>query len=238
MMVGINIARRYNVNKIILAKLFDNYGVLKEIENKLDSALYYYKMSLEIKYELNDTIGIPYSLNKLANGYALKGNFSKAFKYLTKSDFYRAKEKSDYGRADNLAYWGDLYSMQSIIDSAIVYYEASLFLSQKNNYSFLIEYCLNNLSDLYKNKKDYSKAYDYLYKHSKFKDSLMTLEREKQVSELEVSFETAMKDKMIRKQGEKIESLKILFVSMSTFIMLILIFLFIIYSFQKKRIHF
>ncbi len=53
-----------------LRGIYDNYGVLLEFTNDLDSALYFYKKALDIKYTLSDSIGIPYGLNHLAGLYA------------------------------------------------------------------------------------------------------------------------------------------------------------------------
>lgn len=235
MLAGIKIARTYNVPQITLAKLLDNYGVLKEMENKLDSALYYYNQALIIKYKLKDSVGIPYSLNKIANCYSLKGNYNEALRYLKMSDLYRAKEKGDYGRADNLAYYGDVYSMKGLVDSAIVYYEASLELSKRNNYTFLIEHCLIQLAELYKKKNDLIMAYDYSQKYNRFKDSVMIKERENQVSELSVAFETNQKEKLIKVQDEKIKQRTFLLVLSTTFIMIILILFFIISKIQRQK---
>ena len=47
-----------------MAKTYDNYGVLHQ-DSDIDSAIFYYKKSLEIKKTNRDLIGIPYSLNKL-----------------------------------------------------------------------------------------------------------------------------------------------------------------------------
>src|SRR5690554_620946 len=49
-----------------LKDIYNNYGVLKEINKELDSAAFYFEKGLAIKQKLNDTIGIPYSWSNLA----------------------------------------------------------------------------------------------------------------------------------------------------------------------------
>ena len=59
-----------------LSSIYDNYGVLKEMQVQYDSAFTFYKKSLAIKESLKDSIGIPYILNNIAGIYALKKQFS------------------------------------------------------------------------------------------------------------------------------------------------------------------
>ena len=68
-----------------LKDIYNNYGVLKEINKELDSALFYFEKGLQIKLKLNDTIGIPYSWSNLAGVYGLQENFSKSREYFNKS---------------------------------------------------------------------------------------------------------------------------------------------------------
>ena len=61
-----------------LKDIYNNYGVLKEINQELDSAIFYFEKGLLIKQKLNDTIGIPYSWSNLAGTYGLQENFFKS----------------------------------------------------------------------------------------------------------------------------------------------------------------
>ena len=63
---AISIAEREKLDLRIMDKLYDNYGVLKEMQNDLDSAMYFYNKALRIKEEFVEPIAIPYSLNKIA----------------------------------------------------------------------------------------------------------------------------------------------------------------------------
>src|SRR5690606_39046937 len=71
------------------ATAFDNYGVLHEMKGDQDSALFYYRSSLALKERSNDTVGIPYSLNKIATNHILRGEFVTAEEILWKADSIR-----------------------------------------------------------------------------------------------------------------------------------------------------
>lgn len=235
MMKGIQIAENYKVSKPTLAKLYDNFGVLKEMEGKIDSALLLYNKALKIKYELKDTIGIPYSLNKIANAKALQGKFSEAYDYLKQSDYYRAKEKSDYGRADNLAYYGDFYSMEGKIDSAIYYYQKSLDLSLKNGYTFLVQFIYQQLSDLYAKKQDYLKSLEYYKKYTAYKDSLSNIATNQRIAELEIAFETSEKDKLIAQKELQLRQRAILFITIGTTLLFLVLTMTGLYAYQVQK---
>lgn len=235
MQKGISIAINRDVKKEIVTKLYDNYGVLKEMEGNLDSALILYFKALRSKETLNDSIGIPYSLNKIANAYALKKNFRQAFYFLSLSDQYRMKESSDYGRADNFTYYGDFFSMQGKIDSAIAYFQKSLQLSTINGYTFLIPYCYEMISDLYQRKGDYANSLNYYKKYISYKDSLTNADTNQKIAELEVAFESAQKDKLITEKELLLRQRALLFIIIGTILLLIIILMLVMYGYQVQK---
>ncbi|MCX8055994.1 MAG: histidine kinase [Ignavibacteria bacterium] len=235
MLKGIKIAEKYKLSKPTLAKLYDNYGVLKEMEGKLDSALLLYKRALRLKTEINDTIGIPYSLNKIANVKALQGKFSEAYYYLSLSDNYREKETHDYGRADNLAYHGDFLTMEGKIDSAIYYYKKSLDISLKNGYTFLVQFIYQQLSNLYSQKKDFYNSLEYYKKYIAYKDSLINIATNEKIAELEIAFETSEKDKLIAQKELQLRQRAILFITIGTTLLFLVLTMTGLYAYQVQK---
>ncbi|PKL88280.1 MAG: hypothetical protein CVV23_11130 [Ignavibacteriae bacterium HGW-Ignavibacteriae-2] len=190
---GLHLAEKNKYDSLIVS-LYDNYGVLKEMENKLDSADYFYKKSLSSKENMKDTIGIPYSLNKLAGIESMKYNFIAALDYLKRSDVFRKKEIGDFGRAENYAAYGDVYKRMNLIDSAIISFKRCLSLSGKNGINFLIRYSYEQLTDLYKKKGDYREAYKNLEMLSLHKDSVLNKEVNLNIAQLEINYESEKKD--------------------------------------------
>lgn len=182
-----------------LSKIYDNYGQLLQ-GDKLDSAIYYYNRALNIKRKYNDHIGIPYSLNKLATAYSTKKEYTKAFKMLDASDFYRRKEKGLQGIADNLAYRGDIFFDMKQKDSATYYYEKSLKLAKQVKFQALVRFCYDRLTTLYSEKKDFKSAFKYQRLLKNHDDSLLNVETRNKMANLQVEFETEKKQKEIVQQ--------------------------------------
>ena len=187
-----------------LCGLYDNYGVLHEMNNSLDSAQYFYQKALNLKTAFSDTIGIPYSLNNLAGISAMQGNYSEAFKLLQRSDEYRNKEKGNYGRIENLIFYGEIYFRMEKLDSAITKFNQCLTISDTLDQSYSIRYCFEQLSKLYEQKKDYRNAFLNQRKYSAYKDSVLNIQTNSKIAELEIDYETEKKDRQIAEKNLKI----------------------------------
>ena len=66
-------------------------------ESDPDSAAFYYRMGLDLKLALTDSLGIPYSLNHLSGLAAQQGDIAEARRLLAQSDRYRAATGSTSG---------------------------------------------------------------------------------------------------------------------------------------------
>ena len=237
MRLAIKTSEEHSVPQVYRSKLYDNYGVLKEMQNDADSAIYFYRRALEIKTSNKDTIGIPYSLNKIAVLKATQGKFSDAFNYLDLSDSYRNKESGNFGRMENLSFRGDFLMIQNRIDEAIDAFEKAMKLAKEINYSYMILYCYENLTELYKRKKQFDKALDYHLKYATYKDSLTNTEINTKVAQLEIAYETEQKNKLIaeKEYDLKSKSQQLTFTIITLVLLLILIFALYKFELQKRK---
>lgn len=225
MQSAIFIAEKNNLPQFKLSKLYDNYGVLKEMENQFDSAFYFYNKALRIKKSLNDSIGIPYSLNKIAVLNATLGNFREAYNYLKLSDEYRNKEQGEFGRLENLSLHGDFLVLENKTDEAIIKFNEVFQLAKKINYSYLMLYSLENLIKLYKKEKDYQLALDKMELYSSLKDSIDGYQIRSRIAQLEIAYETQKKDRIISENQLKLRAKEQqLIFAITSLILLVIIF--------------
>jgi tetratricopeptide (TPR) repeat protein len=108
MQKGMQIALDNKLQKPLLS-IYNNYGVLKEMQNQLDSALYFYNKGLKIKEQIKDSVGIPYSLNNIAGVYLIRKQFDNAKINYEKALQIRQKIDDKIGISENHSYFGDLY---------------------------------------------------------------------------------------------------------------------------------
>lgn len=196
---GKTIAESKN-NEVVLKDIYNNYGVIKEIKNQLDSALYYYNKSLDIKQKIKDTIGIPYSYSNMAGVYGIQKNFEKAKEYFNLALIKRLQWKDSTTIAENYTQIGEVYLAEEKFDQAINWIHKSLPLSKAKQYQNLTQYNYKLLSDIYKTKKNTDSALHYFEQFSTIKDSIHSLKVEQSIAALTIEYETEKKENEILKQ--------------------------------------
>ncbi|QQX75350.1 MULTISPECIES: tetratricopeptide repeat protein [Aequorivita] len=183
-----------------LKDIYNNYGVLKEINKELDSALFYFEKGLQIKLKLNDTIGIPYSWSNLAGVYGLQENFSKSREYFSKSLQQRLQWADSLGIAENYTQLGEVFVAEQKWRNAIPLVHKSLPISKKKQYQNLTQYNYKLLSDIYKKLKNTDSALYYFEQYAAIKDSVHGLKVQERIAALNVEFETEKKQNEILQQ--------------------------------------
>lgn len=183
-----------------LKDIYNNYGILKEINNELDSALYYFNRGLEIKLKINDTIGVPYSWSNMAGVYGLQENFSKSREYFNKSLQQRLVWADSLGIAENYTQLGEVFMAEKKWKEAIPLMHKSLPISLKKQYQNLTQYNYKMLSDIYKKLNNADSALYYFEQYSTVKDSVHSLKVQESIAALNIEFETEKKQNEILQQ--------------------------------------
>ncbi len=201
---GIIIAERIDY-KTLLSSLYDNYGVLHEMDSRLDSAAYFCRKALALKVSLNDSVGIPFSLNNLASIHAVQGEYAAAESLLTLSDAYRQDSNESYGRLINRVHWSDLYFGRGDLEAAEKSYRQTLNMPGAIEQNFLMIHCYQQLAEVYEQQEDYQQAYRSHQKFTAYRDSLDNVETKSRIAALEIEFQTEKKDRQIAENKLAIE---------------------------------
>ena len=189
----------------VLKDIYNNYGVLKEIQNQLDSALYFYNKGLKIKEKQNDTIGIPYSISNIAGVYGLQKEYEKSKEYFNQSLQARLQMEDSIGVAENYTQIGEVFMAEEKYDEAIQNIKKSLPISIKKEYRNLTQYNYKTLSDIFKSQNKADSALYYFEQYTAVKDSVHNIEIQKKIAELSVEFETEKKEKELAEQALEIK---------------------------------
>jgi len=130
-----------------------------------------------------------------------------------------------------------IYKEQKNYDSALVYAEKSLNEAKRLEAMNEVQEAYQNLSDLYARKKMFEKAYEYHQLYSATKDSLLNVENNRQVVEMETKYETEKKDKELLKKDAETKQASMqrnFFIAGFGFMLLLAFFIFRGYR-QKKK---
>ena len=195
----------------------------------------------------------PVALYPLSVSYTLIGD---AYIELNKYDeaflnFNKAVEQfktlnNTYGIAATYQVIGEAYKKRKDLNKALEYFLKSFpIFEERKAYDDLKNLSLN-ISDVYKQQHNFEKALEYSNKYIGFKDSVLSIEKSRQLLEVETKYETEKKEQqnlILKKQNdlsnERIERQKIIsyFIIGSLIISLLFgVFMYRVY-FQKKKAH-
>ena len=199
MQKGKAIAEHYK-DEEVLKDLYNNYGVLKEMNNELDSALYFYNKSLFIKEKQNDTLGIPYSISNIGGVYFLKKEYKKALNEFESSIKRRILLKDSIGISENYTQIAEVYLDEGKYNKAINSLKKSNKIASKKEYRYLVQYNYKKISEVFKKINNADSALYYYEKYTVVKDSISDLGVEEKIASLTIEFETEKKEKEILQQ--------------------------------------
>ena len=227
MQKGKSISENNNFQKPLLS-IYNNYGILKEMQNQNDSALFFYNKGLILKQKINDSVGLPYSINNIAGILVKQRKFEKAKNYYDEALKIRIAIKDEIGIAENYTYLGDLFASQKQHSKAIKYYDLALEKAKKYHYLDLVQNSYKMLSQNHEALNNKDAALLNFKQYSIYKDSLINKETNSKVAELEVKFDTNEKEKLLLKQEIEVKNSrnKLLVVSVLAFFIGLLGFLF------------
>lgn len=212
MIKGIKMSELMN-DKKTLTSSYNNYGVIKEMKNELDSALYFYSTSKRLTTELNDSLGISYALNNIGGVYLLQDDYDQSIMYVKEALSIRENLHHKHGIIECYNFLGDIYLHFNKIEEAISVYEKSLKGSYEIKYPYLRQQNFEKLAQSYAKQKDFKNAFTYNEKFIQLKDSLRGAETNKEIAQLKEQFDSNIKDREISHQNDVIEkdsNLKIL----------------------------
>jgi signal transduction histidine kinase len=179
----------------ILTGLYDNFGVLQELADAPDSAAHYYRRALALKTARADSVGIPYSLNHLAGLHLGRGELAAAESLLTRSDAIRTARGDAYGLLVNRVQWGDLAREAGDLAAAMGHYRRALAMPGAATQTYLRSYCYEQLAAVHAAAGDHERAYRTHRRFAAYRDSLVNVQTNARIAELEVEFETERKDR-------------------------------------------
>jgi len=180
-------------DKVALVAIYYNIGTIFHLQNRNDEATVVFKKDLEIAKQINDKRTLPLILGKLGNIVSKNGDFDLAAKYFKEAISYDNNNRN----SEIYLYLGNLYSNKKDNQNAINSYLKGIEIAKNNNQLETLKYLTERISIIYKELKQFPKAYKYLSLHLATKDSLLNEQIVSRISDIQKEFE-------IEKQNNKI----------------------------------
>ncbi|WP_298883721.1 tetratricopeptide repeat-containing sensor histidine kinase [uncultured Polaribacter sp.] len=195
------------INEIVSPAYIEK-GNMYMLLGKLDSSLVYYKKAEKIVEKTPQKEGLAAIYSNIGGVNFYKNNLNEAIKYYKKGiqlaeDF---KDQISFGISKmNL---GEAYYTLNRFREAETELNESLDLFKKLNSKMNLVHNYNYLYELETRRKNYPKALDYYKLKTIYKDSILNERNIAKISNLEVKFQTAEKEKQITAQNLKLQTQK------------------------------
>lgn len=188
-----------------MALIYNNVGIAYYYLEMLDSVLVNFERSLEIYVKLGDKKGQTRPLFNIGEVYSEKGEYKKALEYYERS--LKLEEELGYkkGYATSLVFIGEIYSEMGDFSKALAYQRKGHKILADLNLSYEVKDAYNALHQTFSKMHQYDSALYYYKAMSELRDSLYTLDKSKQINELETIYETEKKEQQIALQQTKIK---------------------------------
>ena len=191
-------------NRKGISNAYNNIAIIYANDGELEKALSNFKYSLEIERELQDKKGIAESSNNVGAVYYYMQEIDSALYYFDQSANMERLIGNYAGVGASFNNIAQVLLENNRVAESKVYIDSSYYYAQKSKTTVDIESALLTYSEYYEAKNDLKSALNYFKEYSKFKDSTLNVETNKEVVELETKYETEKKEKEILSQRTEI----------------------------------
>ncbi|MCI2230519.1 tetratricopeptide repeat protein [Polaribacter sp. MSW13] len=199
------------LDTINLASAHLNLGDEYYNQQKLDSALYYFKESERLFKAAKSEVGEAYNLGNVGLVYAEKDENIKAEKNLNEAIRVLTEIEDFYPICVYLNAMSDIYAAKKQNKKALEYSQKSLDLAEKYGFKDQISDGFLKLSTIYEKRGQYKNSLNLYKKHVIYRDSVSNVDKVKAMADLETKSKLAIADEKAKleltKQQAKTEIL-------------------------------
>ncbi|MFT6883480.1 MAG: two-component system NarL family sensor kinase [Marinoscillum sp.] len=192
-----------------LSTLSTNYhhrGESFSQKGNFDTALPYFQKVLDIRIQLQDSVGLGYIYLDFAACKAEKGHLEAALEYIEKSTAIRKSLGDNSGIAVNTVIIGETYFAFEDYERAATYFQRTIELAKPIGFTDLARFAYDLLQKSQIELKNFEAAYQNLVSAQALNDSLFNIEKTKTLAEMEAKYQTAKKVQQIELQEAQLTS--------------------------------
>nr|WP_288375921.1 sensor histidine kinase [uncultured Chryseobacterium sp.] len=187
-------------DKELIADCQNNKGIVYEQKKEYAKALFSYKNALELYTEKDISGKISMALSNIAIVYKFQKNYPEAISYNFKAITIAEKQNDKWNMAATYNNIGNLYGEMGDYNKAIEYCEKALKIAKEIDAGEIIESTYDSMAEAAVKAADYKKAYEYQKLFSTAMNDFINKENTRQLSELNVKYETEKKQNLINNQ--------------------------------------
>ncbi|OJJ14976.1 hypothetical protein BKI52_41215 [marine bacterium AO1-C] len=193
---ALDVSKKLNKNEIT-ATLLGNISRIYISNQQFPQALKELRESLSLAEKVNDYRQVIISFNNIAEVYQKQNKLDSALIYSQKALKAHQKHQTWLGMASIYLTIAKTYNLLKKPALSGEYYQKALKNALKYKEMPVASDIYHSLHKLHASRQQYQKAYDYLLKYNRVKDSLFSIEKSKQIEELKAQYELDKKQKQV-----------------------------------------
>jgi len=223
-----------------LARSVSNIADIYLAKGQDSLALQYYSEGLKLHKEMGNLIDASFIYIEIGNFQFSKGNLQQALDNYEEAFRLIDNPNVDYLGPKSMAVvsvLGNLGRVQNRMGNkkkAIDYLKQALILAKQNHYLNWIEFCTQELSQVYESKSEYKKSLDYYKIYKQYADSILNEGNIKKITQMEMQFDFDKKTKERELEDARKETVQqrkefiyIIFISLGVLIAIIILLMYI-----------
>lgn len=229
-------------NSNIEGYVYTNQARIYQEQKLFPLAIEAHEKALELRKTAKDIYGTIVTYYKLGEVYQAAGALDKALEMYEKSLKLNEIERHDLDISAIRTNLASVYMEKKQFDKAIEEGKTALRMAQSVNAALESANAAKIIYQIEKIRNNYENSLFYHEIYLAYRDSLLSLEKNKQLSELEVRFDTEQKDKeneVLRQQKllneNTIAQQNTILVSAVTISLLFIVLIFVLYLANQKR---
>ena len=218
-----------------IAMILNESGVVYEYRKDYREAVNRYTASMKLAEARGDSLGVSYSLSNIAGVYVIEKKYDLAEKNLLRALAIREKLKDSFALALTYSDLGATMSAKGDYRKAVDYLTLSNKVAEGLKYPELQSNNYNELSSIARKQGDFQRAFDFMMMRSALRDSLLGIEKTKQIEELNAKYESAQKEQQILEQNNKLRFQNYLFIGIAGLLLLTGLLVYSLYKRYRLR---
>lgn len=183
-----------------LSEVQNNIAILYANSGDLYKALELFKQSLKIEESLNDQKGIAESTNNVGAVYYYLKEIDSSLKYFKASIEIEKSIGNLSGLGASFNNIAQILLETNQLEQAKIYIDSAYQYARDTKTAVDIETALNSYATYYEGKNDSKNALKYFKQYAAIKDSLLNIETNSKVLQLETEYDTEKKERQILSQ--------------------------------------
>jgi len=180
-----------------LSRYYNNLGNVKIQRNLPEEAMDYYKQALQYVESGNNLLLKTTILTNLGISHKKIGDFDTAVSFYKQAYEITAEINDAKSMIKSLQNLGAVYNSLANNRKSIKYYKQAYRKAEKQGNIHILMEISESLYSIYKSRGDYQKGISYLEQHLNLKDSILNIEKTKEIERLEAKYEAKQKEQRI-----------------------------------------